>query len=186
MKQKMVENNNGFTLIELMAAISIFSVVMLISMGSILSVFDANRKSQSLRSVMDNFNFTMESMTRTIRFGRNYHCGSSGDVTQPLDCPSPFWSDFLVVKDSNGSEVTYKLSNNRIIRSIDGGQDYFMTSPDITITNLAFRVFGSSPYPELLQPQVIVVVEGFAGTKPGTQSSFSLETTVSQRQFDFQ
>ena len=65
-------SNHGFTLIEIMVAVSIFSLIMVISMGSILSVFDANKKSQTLRTVMDNMNFTLEGMTRTIRFGRNY------------------------------------------------------------------------------------------------------------------
>ena len=45
-------NKKGFTLIELMVSITIFSIVMLISVGALLSIIDANRKDQSLKSVM--------------------------------------------------------------------------------------------------------------------------------------
>ncbi len=184
--------NKGFSLIEIMVSVSIFSIIMLISMGSILSVLDANKKSQTLRSVMDNVNSTLESMTRTIRFGVNYHCGSGGDTTLPLDCASGDSS--MTVRTSAGL-VTYRLSSGRIAKSTNGGPDSFITSPDVTISRLAFRVFGSVPYlstggscpigNDCFQPQAIVVVSGYAGTKPITSTSFTLETTISQRAFDF-
>lgn len=181
-------SSKGFTLVELMVAVSLFAIIMTISMGSILSVFDANKKSQTLRTVMDNLNFTMEAMTRTIRFGGTYHCDSTqGDITLPRDCADGATS--LALKASDGTRVVYKLSGTRIARSINGGADYYLTSNDMAIQNLTFRVFGSPPYSsggDLFQPQVIIVIKGFAGTKTTSQSSFSLETTVSQRQFDSQ
>ncbi len=182
--------NGGFTLVELMVAVSLFAVIMTLSMGSILSVFDANRKSQTLRTVMDNLNFTMEAMTRNIRFGSTYHCDSTvGDITVPRDCGNNSPATSLVFKASDGTRVIYKLSGGRIARSINGGSDYYLTSSDMTIQSLTFRVFGSPNYStgaDLFQPQVIIVVSGFAGSKPTIASSFSLETTVSQRQFDSQ
>jgi len=184
------KNSRGFTLVELMVAVSLFAVIMVISMGSILSVFDANRKSQSLRTVMDNLNFTMEAMTRTIRFGSTYHCDSTvGDITVPRDCGNNGPATSLVFKAPDGTRVIYKLSGGHIARSINGGPEYFLTSSDMTIQSLTFRVFGSPTYQsggDLFQPQVIIVISGFAGTKETSKSSFSLETTVSQRQFDSQ
>jgi prepilin-type N-terminal cleavage/methylation domain-containing protein len=177
----------GFTLVEMMVSVSVFVIVMVISTGSILSVFDANNKSQNLRAVMDNFNFTMEGMTRTIRFGKNYHC----DATQPnhllpRDCAGGATS--IEVLSPTGSQVVYKLSGTKIVRSTNG-VDYDLTASDVTITNLSFRVFGSPLYgggTDLYQPQVIIVVSGYAGSKATTKSTFNLETTVSQRQFDSQ
>ena len=71
--------NKGFTLIELMTAVSIFIVIMTVSMGSILSIFDANRKSRSLKTVMNNLNLALESMSREMRYGRSYNCGTDSD-----------------------------------------------------------------------------------------------------------
>ena len=187
------DSHCGFTLIELMVAVSIFTLVMTISMGSILAVFDANKKSQTLRAVMDNVNFTLEGMTRAIRFGRDYHCGSGGDTAQPFSCDDGRTS--LSVLDQNGKKHTYTLNTitNRIERTIDDRTPYPVTSPDVTINKLTFYVLGAYPYcslgcspTDMLQPRVIMVVGGHSGVKPNIKSSFSLQTTVSQRAFDFQ
>ena len=176
----------GFTLVELMVSVSIFSFVMLISMGAIMTILDANRKSQTLRSVMDNLNFALEGMTRTIRFGDTYHCGG-GDITETHDCITGDTS--MSVKASDGKRVTYALSGASIAKSEDGGTTYYpVTSPDVIIQNVKFYVTGSDQYSlsDLSQPKVIVVVRGYAGTKESTKSSFILETTMSQRKLDFQ
>src|SRR3989344_7745809 len=153
MRKNNIQKNRGFTLIEIMVALSIFSIIMTISMGSILSVFDANKKSQSLRAVMDNLNVTLEGITRTIRFGAVFHCGG-GDTSSPADCLSG--SNTMTVKASSGAFTTYRLSSGRIIRTV-GGTDYFLTSPDVTVTNLSFRIIGSSPS-DSLQPEAIIVI----------------------------
>ena len=183
------KTNSGFTLVEIMVAVSIFSIVMVVSLGSILAVLDANKKSQTLRSVMDNLNFSLESMTKDIRFGENYHCGTGGTVTLPLDCPSG--DSTLNLKITDGSQVVYKLvgdgvTSGRVVKTF-GGTDYDVTSPDVVIQDLKFRVLGSSAYSggNLSQPKVIIIVKGYVGSKPTTRSSFILETTVSQRKLDF-
>lgn len=170
-------------------AISVFTMVLVISMGSILSVVDANRKSQSLRSVMDNLNYTLEAMTRTIRFGTSYHCDVTvGIIGTPLDCGGAGASS-MAVTSSLGTQIIYKLVNGRIVRTI-GGTDQYLTSSDVTITNLTFRVYGSAPYgtngSDLYQPEVIMVISGYVGSKPTSKSIFTIETTVSQRLFDSQ
>lgn len=184
----------GFSLIEIMVSLSLFIVVIVISMGSILSVLDANRKSQSLRATMDNLNFTIESMTRTIRFGTSYHCGQGGNTSTPQDCPSG--TSFLTVQSSEGDEVSYQVNNGQITRSLNGSSGKAITSPDVTISEIKFYVFGSQPYcstispscntQDELQPQVIIVVTGFSGVKPSVETEFTIQTTVSQRFFDFQ
>src|SRR3989344_7817509 len=162
---KNLKTKKGFTLVELMVSISLFTIVMTISMGSIFSVFNTNKKSESLRAVMDNLNFTLEAMTRTVRFGTNYHCDVTvGVISVPRDCASG--ADSFSVLDSNGQQVSYKLSGTRIARSINGGADYFLTSSDVTIQKLKFFVFGSTLYSnggDLFQPQVIMVIGGYAG-----------------------
>ena len=184
------KTKNGFTLIELMVSLTIFTFVMVIISGAVASVFDANQKSKTLRSVMDNLNSTMESMTRTIRFGTNYHCGPElafFPKTVPLDCGGSGSSEMTVLSPS-GAVVTFALSGGRITRTI-GAETLFLTSPDVNITTLAFRVYGSLPYAgtnDLLQPRVIIVMAGNVGVKASTRTAFSLETTVSQKTFDFQ
>jgi len=179
--KKVSRKEGGFSLIEIMVAMSIFMVVMVISSGSIISIFGANQKSKSLRSVMDNLNISMEGMTRNIRFGTNYHCGLSTPVTEPADCGGGDSTIHLLTED--GRQVKYWLLGNRIMRTINS-EDSPVTSSDVTITRLTFFVFGSNPLPNTSQARVIIVINGEVGIKEETKSRFSLQTTVSQREID--
>ena len=176
--------NGGFSLIELIVASSVFIVVMLMSSSAVYTVFNSNQKSKNMRSVMDNLNLSLESMTRSIRFGKNYHCGG-GVITTPLDCAGGATSFFVLF--ANGVTVTYSLLAGRIQR-LRGGETYFMTSPDVSITSLVFRVYGSANFTggNRDQPRVVIVMAGNVGTKISTRSSFPIQTTISQREMDFQ
>ncbi|MBX9765465.1 type II secretion system GspH family protein, partial [Patescibacteria group bacterium] len=44
----------GFTLVELMVAVSIFAIVMMIGVGALLSLVQTNRRAQAINSVMNN------------------------------------------------------------------------------------------------------------------------------------
>lgn len=66
--------NKGFTLIEIIVAVSIFTIVMLVTMGALLTLNDSSRKAQALRTVIDNLNFAVEDMSRKIRTGDIYRC----------------------------------------------------------------------------------------------------------------
>lgn len=195
-QKKIHKNNKGFTLVEIMVAVSIFAVIMVISAGSIVSIFDANKKSQTLRTVMDNLSLTMESMVRTIRFGTKYHCDiTTGVITEPRDCFDSVGSDSLSVLSTDGDQISYSLDDSRILREKNGTESYYLTSNDVTITDLSFWVYGSLSYADEItpgppedpaQPMVIIVIRGFAGDKPTSRSEFTLQTEVSQRSFDFQ
>lgn len=195
MKISPLSYKNGFTLIEIIVAVGIFSLVMFISMGAITSVVSANRKSASLRSVMDNLNFTIEGMTRSIRFGTNYHCDNVNytNTNQPVDCPAGASS--MTVLDSSGNLISYSIVNGQIMKSVNNGSASSLNSPDTNIQSMSFRVFNSCPYTigssgcsvsDLAQPKVIIVIKGTVTSGPSVSSTFILQTTVSQRNFDFQ
>lgn len=168
-----------------MVSVSVFAVVMVLCMGTVVTIMEANRKSQTLRAVMDNLNFAMESMTRNIRFGYNYHCGAI-DTGLPADCNAG--DTTLYITDSNGVRTKYSVLTGGIVETV-GAAANKVTSPDITVQSLTFRVYGSSLYSggaDRVQPKVVIVVRGYSGLKPSSKTSFTLETTVSQRKFDFQ
>ena len=81
--------NRGFTLIELMTAVSIFVVVMTISMGAILNIFDANRKARTLKTVLNNLNLVVE----RIRF---FHSLQAMEFRLPIGSLTPGLKSSLV------------------------------------------------------------------------------------------
>lgn len=171
----------GFTLIEIMAAVAIFAVVMTISMGSIISIFDANRKSESMKSVMDNLNLSLESLSREMRFGTSYHCGLSGNLSQPQDCPA---GDTAVAFQTKMGTVVYKLNGTEIDKSTDGGNTYLpVTAAEVNVSDLKFFVLGSS-VGDGLQPRAFVKIKGSSQIKNADRTDFTVQTLVSERQKD--
>jgi prepilin-type N-terminal cleavage/methylation domain-containing protein len=166
----------GFTLIELMTAISIFIVVMTISMGSIINVFDANRKARSLKTVLNNLNLAVESMSREMRFGKNYHCGS-GTITVPRNCPSG--GTLVSFLSSENTQITYRLNGQTIEKRVGSGSYIAVTAPEIVIDRLTFYTLGAGTS-NTLQPKTIIIIKGHAGIAK-SRSDFTLQTLVSQR-----
>lgn len=90
--------SEGFSLVELVVAIGIFSVVMTIAFGSFVSLLDTQRQMQALKSVSGNLNSSVESMTRDIRFGSYYYCNAEGDS----------WKDERDYNVTGGDDGDYK------------------------------------------------------------------------------
>lgn len=67
-------DKRGFTLVEMIVALGIFAVVALVAVGALGRIVDANRKSQSLKSAINNLNFALESISREVRVGTAYNC----------------------------------------------------------------------------------------------------------------
>lgn len=174
----------GFTLIEIMTAVSIFAVVMTISMGSILRVFDTNRKSEALKAVMDNLNLAVESMSREMRFGSLYSCEPAEPIPNP---PSPadciFGGSSIAFQANNGDLIVYALTEGTIEKSINGNPPLPVTAEEINISSLLFYVLGSSPNDDA-QPRVHIKIKGTAGVKDVDQTDFTVQTMISQRKLD--
>lgn len=182
----------GFTLIEMMVAVSIFAMVMLIGVGALLSLVEANRRAQSLNSVINNLNAALEGISRSVRVGTDYHCGAWNDLTGlsvPKDCVSG--GELLAFESSGGDrnnstdQVLYRLNRttNRLERSLDAGSSWVaLTAPEVAIENFTFYVLGSANTDDV-QPRVIINIKGSASTGKIT-SNFHVQATVAQRIID--
>jgi type II secretory pathway pseudopilin PulG len=193
-KNKKLKTDRGFTLVEILVAVSLFIVVATISIGAILTVYDANRKAQSTKTVMDNLNLSLENMTRTVRFGNYYYCGVSSTVNQTSNCPlssGGSGSDSVSVT-FNAARTIYRLCGNAIKRSDNGDKNcsdtgmQSITSPETVIQYLRFYVSGTgnSGPDQIKQPYVMAIIKGYVGEKQTSQTSFFIETLMSQRILD--
>ena len=148
-------------------------------MGSIIGIFDANRKSRSLKTVLNNLNLAVESMSKEMRFGKNYHCGS-GTITEPQNCPSG--GTLMSFLSSDDLQITYRLNGTTIEKKTENEIYLPVTGPEIIIEDLTFFTLGAGTG-DLLQPKVIIKIKGHSGASKG-RSDFTLQTLVSQRQLD--
>ena len=187
-----VRDERGFSLIEIMVAVSLFAVVMTISVGSLLSLIEANRKAQALNSVINNLNFALENMSRNIRVGNTYHCSTSTSVPANLDTTQDCSNGGVLFAFEGNSgdtaspadQIVYRFINSRIEKSIDGGTTFVaITASEVTIDEMKFYTVGTTRG-DTSQPRVVMTIQGTAGISSRAQTSFNLQTTVSQRVLD--
>ena len=170
-------------MLEMIVSMGVFSIAVLIAVGSLLALTNAQKKALVLQSTQDNLRFALETMARDIRTGDLYHCADDVVLTR-VDCASG--NDIFTFLNASGATVTYKASGNRILRSINGGVTFDpTTSSDITIEYLLFFVIGSpeddgTPGGDKFHPRVTIVAKGVSGSG-ASRSELNLQTTVSQR-----
>lgn len=190
-------NTKGFTLIELMVATSLFVIIMLSALGSLFMLLDEAKNSRALRFAMDNVNFAMESMTRSIRMGTNYYCVDEGQ-TMPTnlidfqDCSGEGGTllAFVSQPDDNGDSerVGYRLgtleingvSRGTLEKCVDSNCIPIVSS-DVDVETLKFFVTGSDPQ-DTIQPSVYLMMKGTIKVK-GKPVSFAVQTMASQRNY---
>ena len=178
----------GFTLIEVIVASSLFITVVTISTGALISIISANSKAQSVTSVMHNINFALEDLSRRARVGTEYQCDGSKD-----DCIAGSTFSF---KYSDVSRYLYKLGSganaNQIVQKIgDNGAETPITAAEVSVQSLRFVVSGMYPkisttggLTDQVQPRMFIVLKGKAGDKPGQQTDFVIQTSITKRGLD--
>lgn len=166
MYHKKNKKQKGFTLIEMLVSVAIFSIILIVIMGSIVSIVDVSRKARTMTEVMNNLNFTFESMTRTLKTATSIQVQSDG---------------VIVANNQDGKEVKYKIESvngkNKLQKSYDNGGYVDLTSEEVDITEYIIEEKKTDQ-----QPRVFFSMKGRVETAKGIVSEFSMQTTVSQRQ----
>lgn len=194
--QKNTHSTRGFTLVEMIVSVALFSIVMLVCVGALLALVGANRKVHSLQSVINNLNVTLDGMVRSIRMGSTFDGSGAcnGNSGGPKDCTSG-GTQFSFQPYGNpigGQPSIYRLntSTSRLERSINGGAFVPITSADVTIDSMLFYVVGStrgcSVNPcDLVQPKVVIVIKGTAPVlNSKAKTTFHVQVTAVQRLLD--
>ena len=202
-RSSVARSKEGFTLIEMLVSLSLFTAAFFIATSAFLSVVNADRKSRGTRIATDNLNLMLEDMSRKIKTGSSYSCGGNPGVA---DCSTP-QSVFAFTDQNNvrtiykrgvgfgaitagtaasgcGPGAGYKSTQGCVLRS-DGGAAFLpSTSPEIDITNLSFYVSGSAPWPDTKQPVTVVSLDGSLGSQASAQVDFKIQTAITQRSYD--
>jgi len=180
---------NGFTLVEMITATAIFSIVMVMAMGSLLNILNANKRSQGIQTTVSNLSSVMDMISREIKTGYNYHCGLSGDLSLTNDCSSG--GSAIAFESYNGDsnlssdQFVFKEDSGILYKSTDGGFNFLaLTASSIILEDFYFVVYGSSSL-DNIQPKVLVVASGYVGEKIKDRTRFNLQTTISQRVIDY-
>lgn len=186
MKTKIKITERGFTLVELMVAVAVFSIVMVVAMSALMNVIDANKKAQSIKTAINNVNIALETISKDLRFGSDYDCIGENGLLRSDGCSVEGnfgikYKSGITDEDGNARWVAYfydadNQSIGRDVSLIDDGDYEFIniTSPDVNITSMKFYIIDNA------QPYVVITLSGEAGVGK-TATTFDLQTSVSQR-----
>ncbi len=186
--KKINQNNRGYTLVEMLVSVAIFSIVVLITLGAILTILDANRKARTLTEVMNNLNFTVEMMTRSLKTGVEPVLNTSNGVLH-VDA---------IILDREGFQrerTSYRLSelNKRIEQCVssvgsnncDSASNWIpITSEAVVVEKFQLMVVHGGTTNDNRQPRTLMLIEGSVKVSDDISSAFSLQTTVSQRRLN--
>ncbi len=179
----------GFTLIEIMVAMSIFAIVALVSVSALIMANRVNQKAQALKVATDSLHFALSSLTFKLRQGKNY-CRVTGNVSS-LNPTLVNLSDascsgsgpgaalvFLTPKWATASDptkrVAYRLNNNKLEYWEPGNGWLVVTVNNLVINDLGFSVDSS------VVPRAFISMRGTASSSRET-ANFEVETLVSER-----
>jgi len=199
MKLPANEATPGFTLIEIMVAVSLFAIVAVIVSGALITISDVNRKAQAIKLAMDNVAFAMDSMVANLREGAQFGCLTG--TTESINNPNSIFSNSqsylnndcaggsgIIFKSKRGGsanpgDIIYRFNENgngsskgsiQIVSSNSTPVQYKnLTSSEVNITRLSFSVPTVSASKN---PTVTVVISGEVPGKNPTK--FNLQTTV--------
>lgn len=203
MIRKIIKNKinsvSGFTLIELMIATTLFTIIMMMGVGSLVVSSNGAKSAQKLRISVDNVNFAMESMTRELRMGTHYYCETSdkylmGVIVKDGDCIDG--GNVVEFNSPANNGETHRVAYFKEERALDSkGLGTFtlkrcevttsgiacaeIVSKDVNIDTLKFYISGSS-ISDKIQPSVRILIRGVVVVK-GIPKTFSLQTMASQR-----
>lgn len=174
----------GFTLAEMIVAVSIFVITVAAIITAFMSVVRAQNRAEALRVVGEDARYSMEQIARGLRLAKVDYAALRG-------LPAPFY------RDMNGIPEIYYLDENEnqhhiYVRNdaklmID---DQAITPNDIQITDLRFYISpNQSPYAggsENSQSRVTIVLSSqlLKKEQPVEGSDITLQTTVSSRVYD--
>jgi len=168
------KNFSGFTMIELLVAMTLFVVLMAIAAGSFVKVMRTQRAIVSLMAVNDNASLTIEQMAREMRTGYHFKIISDTELQ--------FVSAYNIV-------LSYRLNGMAMERCEDINNNPLtpacekITADNVKITNFHFGLLGEN-YGDNYPPRITLAMS-VMGTDAYLQDiRTNIQTTISSRILD--
>jgi len=128
--------SRGFTVAELLVAMSLFIIFLAVAVGAFVNIIRTQRALVVLMNVNNNTGLVLEQIMREVRTGYNF-------ATSTADgCPSG-WSSTLNFQGPQGGAVTYDLDNRRLRRN---GIPLSASTSIVSVDKLCFLVFQEFDY----------------------------------------
>lgn len=178
---------------EMLVSVSIFAIVMTVSVGTLIVLLTAGSVAQSSQSITMNISFALDSMARNIRTGYDYHCtdtvtGNGFELPDDtLDCAEGA-SVLIFTEGRTGYRTAYRYDEGEqaLFQKVDRpAESYYgswirLTSEDIAIEPFAFTLVGSEGG-DAVQPTVRMTLKALPIEARSQVHPFFIQTTVTSK-----
>ncbi len=189
LKIKNLKRRSGFTLMEVVIVLLIFTLASLLIAEIFVNIQAAGQRTRDLQSSYTNARYILEVMAREIRAGTIDYNQYALGVDNPVEV--------LYLKTSEGSTLAFSRGINCESTGVDcvyinrdGGGINIITSPKLHVWKLDFYITPlTTPFPSVVndstpdvQPQVTIVLKTVS-TGVKQQTSTYLQTSVTSRAY---
>lgn len=201
------DKKSGFTLIEIIVSLMIFSVVAVVAVGALLKIVSLNRRAQTLQASTTNLSFAMEAISRELRVGSKFNCqrfsgtfnpgNDSGVDMAPNACSPSTDEDFIAFESSafdtdkptcrlvyayrfvptTTGYILTKAEQAKCGDTLDSTSFSSVIDPNVTITG--YKITATDKQ----FPMAFIRITGYSGApyREKEKSYFDVETAVSAR-----
>lgn len=163
-------HQKGFTLIELITSMFIFSILAIMISSVFISSLNMERRAFNIQQIVENVNFIFEAMAKEIRVANL--------APQDTDSECLIPAATLNFVNASGENIVYSLVNGNIHRSVNG-VDSVLSSNTVEFTRFQFCIRGST-VGDNTQPR-ITVLAAVRTREASQQEIIDIQTTLSQR-----
>jgi prepilin-type N-terminal cleavage/methylation domain-containing protein len=200
---------NGYSLIEILVAVAIFTIVIAAPTGFFTLSLKAQLKSLASQKLLDNTSYTLEYISRSLRMAKK---DTIGNCVSPLDSTNYRNYEKTASRTLAGIEylgpgikfLNYKTppecqeffldeteeheTKGQLMESKNGAAPVVLTSKDLEIISFKIGPDDSWDQDDTDQPRVTLFldIKGGKGQMAEIRPEIKIQTTISQRNLDVQ
>jgi prepilin-type N-terminal cleavage/methylation domain-containing protein len=162
----------GFTLVELLVSIFIFSVIMLAVGSAFVSALNVQRRAFNVQQVLENASYVIDTMLKEVRVSQILPA-----VPDSCATTTPAYEE-LTVEHPDFGTIRYYMSEGNVMRE-NAGDSLQLNSNTVVFTNFKFCISGTN-LPDAKQSRVTFFAS-MKSTKTTLQELIDIQTTLSPR-----
>jgi prepilin-type N-terminal cleavage/methylation domain-containing protein len=179
----------GFSLVEILVAVTIFSLLLSAASGIFISTLKAQKYNLGTQQLLNQTSYAMEYMSRAIRMAKkdiDGNCTGGANLNYSKTDSKIMFENY----DGNCQEFSREWDDAagvyRLKETKEGSANY-LTSSDLDLLSFNIGPDDSWDQNDDLQPRITIFLEiKGKGPKPEQEPGIKIQTTVSQRNLDVQ
>lgn len=177
-------NNKGFTLIEMMISVALFSILMVAVLGIFNYSVKAHEKILNSQEILNQTSYAMEYMSRSLRMAQKDIAGTDclGDVANAGKTYINPVANSIKFINYGGDCQEFYLDGN-ILKEKIGVDGVPLISSEFIVNSINFEISGDGD--DNLQPRITIFLDIETNTAdPDKHTQLKIQTSVSQRNLD--